>query len=64
MQNDYTNSEICRIYRNQKNRSRGVQILIQITGWSPERIEQILTDGGYTDFKNNLEETTNEQTKK
>ena len=51
MQNDYTNSEICRIYRNQKNRSRGVQILIQITGWSPERIEQILTDGGYTDFK-------------
>lgn len=60
MQNDYTNFEICRIYRNQKDRTVGIKNLCQITGWSTERIEQILTDGGYTDFKNNLEETTNE----
>lgn len=45
---DYTSEEICTIYRNQKDRSRGVKILMQLTGWSKEKIEQILIDRGYT----------------
>lgn len=49
MQNlpDYTPEEICSIYRRQADRSRGVKILMQLTGWPKEKIEKILIDGGY-----------------
>ena len=48
MQNlpDYTPEEICSIYRRQADRSRGVKILMQLTGW-PKENRKILIDGGY-----------------
>lgn len=44
---DYTPEEVCSIYRRQADRSRGVKILMQLTGWPRDKIEKILIDGGY-----------------
>lgn len=44
---DYTPKEICSIFRRQADRSRGVKILMQLTGWPKDKIEKILIDGGY-----------------
>ena len=44
---DYTPEEICSIFRRQADRSRGVKILMQLTGWPRDKIEKILIDGGY-----------------
>ncbi len=44
---DYTSEEICSIFRRQADRSRGVKILMQLTGWPRNKIEKILIDGGY-----------------
>lgn len=44
---DYTDIEICSIFRRQEDRSRGVEVLMQLTCWPQERIEDILIKGGY-----------------
>lgn len=45
---DYTEQEICSIYRRQEDQSLGVKHLMELTEYSRNRIERILIKGGYT----------------
>lgn len=44
---EYTEKEVCSIFRRQADKTQGVRILSELTGWSKQRIEDILIEGGY-----------------
>lgn len=50
MINGYTESEICMLYREAKNKRLQVEILTQLTGLRTFEIERILTEGGYLEL--------------
>lgn len=48
--NDYTDGEICMLYRRAKDKKEQIQILTELTGLKEFEIEKILKEGGYLDL--------------
>jgi predicted transcriptional regulator len=52
----YSNSTICMLYREAKDKKLEIEILTQLTGYCNQKIEEILTEGGYIEMKDERKE--------